>query len=142
LLATQVRFAHVLCSQGDKLLFFIQVGETFGLSDFYPCSKFGIHLLQFPANQTVLDDLDERLSSLILKVVKMSIKMLSIEPVDIGAERHLSDSVIEQVFEDYFSDRNARTLQSIRDVNPVYVRAKERLMQLSNKKQLTQSKFF
>jgi hypothetical protein len=98
-------------------------------------------LLQFPANQTVLDDLDERLSSLILKVVKMSIKMLSIEPVDIGADRHLSDSVIEQVFEDYFSDRNARTLQSIKDVNPVYVRAKERLMQLSNKKQLTQSNF-
>jgi hypothetical protein len=99
-------------------------------------------LLQFPANQTVLDDLDERLSSLILKVVKMSIKLLSIEPVDIGADRHLSDSVVEQVFEDYFSDRNARTLQSIKDVNPVFVRAKERLMQLSNKKQLTQSKFF
>ena len=79
---------------------------------------------------------------MILKVVKMSIKVMSVDPVDIGVERHLSDFVVGKVFEDYFSERNQNILQSIKDVNPVYVRAKELLMQLANEKKLTQSKYF
>ena len=80
------------------------------------------------------------MSSVLLKVVKMSIQVMSLEPSDIALERHMSDGVVKQIFEDFFADKNEKIHQAILNVNPLYVRAKGLLMKLSNDRQLTQSK--
>ena len=80
------------------------------------------------------------MSSVLLKVVKMSIQVMSLEPSDIALERHLSDGVVKQIFQDFFADKNEKIHQAILNVNPLYVRAKGLLMKLSNDRQLTQSK--
>ena len=80
------------------------------------------------------------MSSVLLKVVKMSIQVMSLEPSDIALERQLSDGVVKQIFEEFFADKNEKIHQAILNVNPLYVRAKGLLMKLSNDRQLTQSK--
>ena len=70
----------------------------------------------------------------------MSVQIMSLDPADVNVERHSSDNVVKVVFEDYFTERNEKILSLIKDVNPIYVKAKGHLMQRSSDKELTQSK--
>ncbi len=72
----------------------------------------------------------------------MSIQIMSLDPADVNVERHTSDNVVKVVFEDYFSERNEKILSLIKNVNPIYVKAKGYLMQRSSNKELTQSNIF
>ena len=69
----------------------------------------------------------------------MSIQIMTLDPADVNVERHSSDNVVKTVFEDYFTERNEKILSLIKDVNPIYVKAKGHLMQRSSDKELSQS---
>jgi hypothetical protein len=69
----------------------------------------------------------------------MSVQIMTLDPADVNVERHSSDNVVKTVFEDYFTERNEKILSLIKDVNPIYVKAKGHLMQRSSDKELSQS---
>lgn len=118
---------------------FFQVLNFLNMTHIKDCSEFAFELISIPP---IGDDdvarLEKDLTAAALEVVKILFEKMSISPSDVGVEHFLSDSVVENAFEHFFSNKVRQILGNINDVNPIYLIAKSELMESGRNQNLTE----